>query len=100
MGSWSSGPPQIRKVRYACFECRKAFKSFDKGGYVKCCPDCRGKVHIMDAHWYPPKKTDIEMWNWSKGFCRCLGYRKTCFNTIPVSDSKYEFLPNYKKGNK
>jgi hypothetical protein len=93
VGSWSGGAPQVSRNRFACFDCRKAFKSPDIGGYVSCCPNCKKAVHAMSVYWYPPKKTDIKMWEWSKRFDRC---GDGCFKE-PTKPKGYEFLPNYKR---
>lgn len=96
MGSWSGGMPQESKIRYACFECQKAFKEYKPWTGVKCCPNCKGEVHLMSVYWYPPKKTDDKMWQWSRQFDRC---GRGC-NKEPAAEPKYEFLPNYKKPKK
>jgi hypothetical protein len=93
MGSWSGGAPVVSRNRFACFECRKAFKSSSIGGSVSCCPDCTGEVHFMSKNWYPPKKSDLKMWEWSKNFDRCS---QGCFKPDPEPE-KYQFLPNYKR---
>lgn len=98
MGSWSGGAPQPSKTRFACFKCRKAFKSTRNWGYIKKCPNCGtgDQFYPMSVYWYPPKQSDIKGWEWSKKFAN--------FNTGIENNSQpekeYEFLPNYKKPNK
>jgi len=53
----------MRRVSYACFDCRVAFKKDDfQCGEVTPCPNCGGDMHQMGWSFKAPRRRDANQW--------------------------------------
>lgn len=51
------------KTKYACFDCRKVFKSRDRNSRLYTCPDCNGTLYAMRENFRAPKQRNKKAWN-------------------------------------
>ena len=54
----------VTSMKWACFDCRKAFKKPDlmPNLEVYICPDCKLPMSMMGKAFRPPKKENLEQW--------------------------------------
>jgi len=58
--------------RWACFNCRKAFKAHSAWSFIdaiainhnedRICPECAGTMHDLGQDFQPPRKDSINQW--------------------------------------
>lgn len=78
---WWGGDARER-IRFACFDCRVAFKSRRE------CPLCRGTMVAMKTEWHVPHKENKRQWEQSRRFVRFNPYKK-----YEPPEPVFQFIP-------